>query len=126
VRNPRLARANLLHVPARAGLHSLETLEDVGVHAGLEHGLDGRQEVAYERRSPCVPAQEVAAAVVVRPVEHGPGEEAQEPAEQRLMAHVHPDDDHRTPSIDPEVALADQEAGDEPALGETRRTDRFP
>ena len=108
MRDPDLALPDLVHVATRAELHPFQPFEDMRVYAGLQHGLDRGQEVAHEGGSPCVPAHEVPATIVVRPVEHCSGKETHKPSKQRFMPHVHPDDDLRAPAIDPEMALTDQ------------------
>jgi hypothetical protein len=60
--------------------------------------------------------------VVVRAVQARTGEAALEPTDQRLVANVHPQRYLGLLPVTTEVALSDEDAGDEPALyvGERR------
>jgi hypothetical protein len=55
----------------------------------------------------------VAAAIVVGALENGPREEPHEPSEEWFVTHMHADNDVRTRPVEPEVAFADKEAGDD-------------
>jgi hypothetical protein len=116
MRDARLALANVLHIPARERLHSLHALEDMRVHSGLEYRLDSRQQIADEGRASRHPLHPVTAVAVVWPVEGTAWEEALHPAKQRVVPHMHSDDDLRAPSVESEVAFADQQADNDAPL----------
>jgi hypothetical protein len=96
--------------------HGGQALGRPAVEVRRDVGLEQRQDVLHQRRPAGHPLVVAAAGVVVGPVEAGARKAVHQPAEHRLVAGVHAQDDLRLAAVAAERALADQEPDDEAAV----------
>jgi hypothetical protein len=86
------------------------------VDSRLQHRFDGRQQVTHNSRAARDPLHPPAPVSLIRTVKGAPREKALHPPEKGLVSHMHAHVDLCTDSVDAEMAFADQQAHDQPAL----------